>query len=103
MRTENPLEGLMKKAAGFVLMALIPGACGTTDFGDRLQTQGAAISSLGKQWENGEAMTKRGNALIEKGHKRIAEGGEMIADGTDLVERGTALKAESEAVYRQQK
>ena len=92
----------MRKAIFVLVATLMLGACETADFGDRLQTEGAALSSLGDQWERGEAMVKRGNTLIGKGNKRIADGREMVEDGENLIRRGQALQAEAEIEYQDQ-
>jgi hypothetical protein len=92
----------MKNAVFAVFAASMLGACGTTSFGDRLQSEGAALSSLGNQWEKGEAMVKRGNALIDKGNDRIADGREMVEDGEVLVRRGRELQVDAESEYQNQ-
>ena len=74
-------------------------ACSTPDFGEQLQAEGAAITSLGEQWEKGAAMQKRGAKLVEKGQKRIAEGENLIAEGESLMASGRALQRESEIAY----
>lgn len=76
-------------------------ACETPDFGERLQTEGAAISSLGGQWEKGEAMINRGTTLIRKGRKRVTEGEKLIKEGEDLVESGHALQRDAVNAYGQ--
>ena len=93
----------MKNAFAVLLATTVLGACGTMDFGDRLQSQGAEISSLGKSWETGAALVKRGNAKIEKGRKWIAEGNELVEDGEDLVRRGHELQADAESDYQKHK
>ena len=93
----------MKNAFAVLLATSVLAACGTMDYGDRLQSQGAEISSLGKSWENGAALVKRGNAMIEKGRKRIAEGSELVEDGQDLVRRGQELQTDAESDYQKHK
>jgi hypothetical protein len=92
----------MRNAIALSLALSVLGGCGTTDFGDRLQSEGAEISLLGNRWEKGGAMVKRGNAMVEKGRKRVAEGGELIEDGEDLIRRGRELQADAESAYQKQ-
>ena len=84
-----------------VATSVLP-ACGTPDFGEKLKTEGAEISSLGEQWEKGEAMISRGKALISKGRKRVTEGQKMIEEGENLLESGHALQRDAENAYAQQ-
>ncbi len=88
----------------FFAIVLVPvlAACGTVDFGDRLQSEGAAISSLGSRWDNGKELVDRGQALVRKGRKKIAEGEDMVEDGEDLIERGEDLQQSAEQNYKQQ-
>lgn len=97
----DQLETKIKTAVFTIVATSALAACGTPDFGDRLQTEGAAISSLGEQWEKGEAMISRGNALIRKGRKKVAEGEKLIEEGGDLVESGRALRRDAENTYGQ--
>ena len=93
------METKIRTAVFTFVATSVLAACGTPDFGEKLQTEGAAISSLGGQWEKGEAMINRGTILIRKGRKRVTEGEKLIKEGKDLVESGHALQRDAENTY----
>jgi hypothetical protein len=96
------LETKISTAVFPIVAMSVLAACGTPDFGEKLKTEGAEISSLGEQWKKGETMISRGKALITKGRKRVTEGHKMIEEGEDLLESGRALQRDAENTYVQQ-
>ena len=89
----------MKVHMVLVVLTLGVAGCNSTDFGDRLQTEGADITALGDDWKKGDLMIERGNTLIKKGRKKVEQGEGMISTGESLVEEGRELKQSAENKY----
>jgi hypothetical protein len=89
-----------------IVAALVPlvalTACSTPPtFGERLSSEGAAVSELGDQWSRGAALVERGERRITEGEQQIERGRRQVAEGRDLVNRGRRLMRESERRYRE--
>lgn len=87
-------------ATAFAAAALLS-ACAAQQptFGERLQSQGSAVSGLGDAWVEGNRKVVRGEDLIAKGRKQIEEGQDAVRRGEKLVQQGREQMARAERRY----
>jgi len=71
-------------------------SCGNTSIpslGERILSEGNAVSDIGKKWQKGEDMIKKGEKLKRSGKRDIEK-------GEDLIKKGQKAKQNAEYLYK---
>lgn len=77
-----------------VISTLMLPACSTSEatFGDKIQSESAAMQAIGEDWNKGAAMVLKGQDMIAEGNELVEDGEELIEDGEDLIDDGKSMK-----------
>ncbi len=76
-------------------------------FGEKLQSRGDEVHTIGEHWSEGETLIKEGSKLVVTGRKDIDAGDSLVSKGkSEIVEgeasinKGNLLKGTAEADYK---
>lgn len=76
-------------------------------FGEKLQSRGDEVHTIGEHWSEGDTLIKKGSKLVVTGRKDVDAGDSLVSKGkSEIIEgetsinKGNLLKGTAEADYK---